>query len=89
MLADVSTYINGGALVKILLIGLVSGAGLTAIYSIGVEALSRGGYGSEAEDGHSASARNPVALVVAVTCFLVVVAAVAYGVSVALHQVAG
>jgi hypothetical protein len=86
MLADVSTYLNAGALVKILLIGLVAGAGLTAIYSLGVEALSRGGYGSEAEDGHSTSARSPLALVMAIVCFLVVVGGVAYGVSVALTK---
>ncbi len=86
MLADISTYINAGALGKILLIGLIAGAGLTAIYSFGVEALSRGGYGSEAEEGHSASTRNPLSLVVAVVCFLAVVGGVAYGVSVALTK---
>ncbi len=60
MFADVSTYINAGALGKILLLGLIAGAGLTAIYSFGVEALSRGGYGSEPEEGQSASARSPL-----------------------------
>jgi hypothetical protein len=86
MLADISTYINAAALGKILLIGLIAGAGLTAIYSFGVEALSRGGYGSEAEDGQPASARSPMALSVAVICFLAVVGGVAYGVSVALTK---
>ncbi len=86
MLADVSSYINIGALGKILLIAIVAGAGLTAVFSIGVEALSRGGYGSEAEDGHSASVRTPAALVVAVMCFLVVLAAIGYAISVALTK---
>jgi hypothetical protein len=86
MLADVSTYINIGALVKILLIALVAGAGLTAVFSIGVEGLSRGGYGSEPEEGRSATARHPAALVLAIACFLVVLAGIGYGISVALTK---
>jgi hypothetical protein len=86
VLADISTYINVGALGKILLIALVAGAGLTAVFSIGVEALSRGGYASEAEEGHSASVRTPAGLVIAIVCFLVVLAAIGYGISVALTK---
>jgi hypothetical protein len=86
MLADISTYIDIGALVKILLIALVAGAGLTAIFSIGVEALSRGGYAGEAEEGHSASERTQAGLVVAVACFLIVLAGIGYGISVALTK---
>jgi hypothetical protein len=86
MLADISTYINVGALGKILLIALVAGAGLTAVFAIGVEGLSRGGYGSEAEEGHSAAARNPAGLVLAIACFLVVLAGIGYGISVALTK---
>jgi hypothetical protein len=85
MLADVSSYIDIGALVKILLIGLVAGAGLTAVFSLGIEGLSRGGYAGESEEGAS-STRNPVALVLAVVCFMVVLAGIGYGISVALTK---
>jgi hypothetical protein len=86
MLADVSSYIDIGALVKILLIALVAGAGLTAVFSFGIEGLSRGGYASEPEEGASSTARNPAALVLAVVCFLVVLAGIGYGISVALTK---
>jgi hypothetical protein len=85
MIANVSQYIEVGALIKILLIGLVAGAGLTAVYSLGVFGLSRGGYGGAADKG-PASARNPAALVGAVLCFLVVAAGIGYGISVALTK---
>jgi hypothetical protein len=85
MLADISSYIDVGALVKILLIALVAGAGLTAVFSLGVEGLSRGGWGAELEEGAS-STRNPAALVGAVVCFLVVLAGIGYAISVALTK---
>jgi hypothetical protein len=85
MLADVSTYINVGDLAKVLLIGLVAGAGLVAVFSIGIESLSRGGYASEAEEG-ATTTRNPGALVLAVVCFMIVLAGIGYGISVALTK---
>jgi hypothetical protein len=89
---DVSQYIDVGALVKILLIALVAGAGLTAVFSFGVAGLSRGlprvgsRGGSGAGEGRGDAARNPAALVVAVLCFLVVLAGIGYGISVALTK---
>jgi hypothetical protein len=80
MATDVSQYIDVGALVKILLIALVAGAGLTAVFSVGVAGLSRGGFGTAAER------RNPAALVLAGVCFLVVLAGIGYGISVALTK---
>jgi len=85
MLADVSSYIDVGALVKILLIALVAGAGLTAVFALGVEGLSRGGYAAEPEEGAPAT-RRPGELGVAVVCFLVVLAGIGYGISVALTK---
>jgi hypothetical protein len=84
MLASVSQYIDVGTLGKILLIALVAGAGLTAVFSLGVAGLSRGGYGNGAESG--GTGRNRAALVLAVACFLVVAAGVGYGVSVTLTK---
>jgi hypothetical protein len=83
MLSSVSQYIDVGALVKILLIGLVAGAGLTAVFSLGVVGLSRSGAG---DDAGGASTRSPAALALAVLCFLVVLAGIGYGISVALNK---
>ena len=85
MLADVSQYIDVSALLKILLIGLVAGAGLTAVFSLGVLGLSRGGFDPDAEKG-AATTRNPSSLVLAGVCFLVVLAGIGYGISVALTK---
>jgi hypothetical protein len=84
MATDVSQYIDVGALVKILLIALVAGAGLTAVFSVGVAGLSRGGFGTAAE--REGVGRNPAALVLAGVCFLVVLAGIGYGISVALTK---
>jgi hypothetical protein len=81
---DVSQYIDVSALVKILLIALVAGAGLTAVFSIGVAGLSRGGFGTAA--GRGGAGRNPAPVVMAGVCFLVVLAGIGYGISVALTK---
>jgi hypothetical protein len=86
MIADVSQYIDVSALIKILLIGLVAGAGLTAIFSFGVVGLSRGGVGDGARSASGSAARSPIALAFAVLCFLVVLAGIGYGISVALTK---
>jgi hypothetical protein len=92
MLADVSSYIEVGALVKILLISLVAGAGLTAVFSFGVSALSKSRYGGGTEaDGtgvarSAASSSGSGGLVIAVICFLIDLAGIGYGISVALTK---
>jgi hypothetical protein len=85
MIADVTSYIDVSALVKILLIAIVAGAGLTAVFSFGVEGLSRGGFSPDNEDG-STSARRTPSLVLAGVCFLIVLAGIGYGISVALTK---
>jgi hypothetical protein len=85
MIADVTSYIDVSALVKILLIAIVAGAGLTAVFSIGVEGLSRGGFSPDNEDG-TTSARHTPSLLLAGVCFLIVLAGIGYGISVALTK---
>jgi hypothetical protein len=83
MVADVSQYIQVGDLLKILLIGLGAGAGLTAVFSLGILGLSAGGYSRD----HDANvAKNPMGLALAVLCFLVVLAGIVFGIYVALHK---
>ena len=75
-------YVDWNALWKIVVIGLLAGSGLTAVYSVGVvfaswaEAAGRG----EAAEGPAASRAHPLAWLGAVFCLLVVLAGVGYGI---------
>jgi hypothetical protein len=80
-----SSWINWAALGKILGVGLLAGAGLPALFAIGLKVISPRG---EDEIVLSAGAAtrstqikaNPVALGVGVLCFAVVLAAIGYGI---------
>ncbi len=64
------TYVEWGALANILIFGLLVGAGLPALFALGVRALE--GPGSRDADGN----RPAVRVVLAAACFTVIVAAV-------------
>lgn len=66
-----SKYIEWGALANILVVGLVVGAGLPALFAVGVRALA--GPGSHDADGR----RSPTRVALAVACFAVIIVAVA------------
>ena len=75
-------WINLTAIWKILVFGLIAGAGLPAIFAVGLYSLSRGprtartaGADSDVLVGGSA-----VGMAAAVFCFLVVLAAIGWGV---------
>ncbi len=70
-----SQWIDLHALGKIVVVGLICGAGLPAVFAGGLKALSLG-----APDDAAVAARNPVGLVLAVACFAVVLAAIAWGI---------
>ncbi|MEV8098264.1 hypothetical protein [Kitasatospora sp. NPDC085879] len=79
-----NSWINLDALWKIVLVGLLAGAGLPALFAVGVRALNpppRGG-------GQPAGRRTagPLNYTVAVACFAVVLAAIGWGVSVIVNQ---
>ncbi len=79
MFASSSSYVTWTAMWEIVVIGLLGGAGLTAVFSAGLVALSitrRVGGGSSA-----GGARNIAGWVLATLCFLVVLGGVAYGIS--------
>jgi hypothetical protein len=67
----VSTYIDVDALTKVVLVSLLVGAGIPAVFALGVRALA------PVEGGTS---RSGVRVGAAVLCFAVCLAAVAYGV---------
>lgn len=78
-----SGYVDWSGLGQILGIGLLAGAGLVAVFSFGLVALSLSGY--ERGTG-SATTRNPMMLTGALLCFLVVLGGVAYGINVMLAK---
>lgn len=71
-----NSWIDLHALWRIVLIGLVCGAGLPAIFAIGLRALHLGARA----DSDELVGSNPVGLVAAGLCFAVVLAAVGWGI---------
>jgi hypothetical protein len=76
-----NSWIDLAAIWKIVVFGLLAGAGLPALFAVGLVALSRGpktqaaGADSDAVAGGSVSG-----MVVAAACFLVVLAAIGWSV---------
>ena len=75
------SWINLTAIWKIVVFGLIAGAGLPALFAFGLVSLAKGprtqtvGADSDAVVGGS-----PVGLVIAVLCFLIVLAALGWGI---------
>jgi len=75
------SWINLTALWKIVIFGLLAGAGLPAIFALGLLALSKGGRTQTAgADSDVVVGGNPAGIVVAAFCFLIVLAAIAWGI---------
>lgn len=74
------SWINLNALWKIVVVGLLAGAGLPALFAVGVRVLNPPA-GEGDRPGRAPSAR-PLHVAVAVLCFAVVLAAIGWGVSV-------
>jgi hypothetical protein len=75
------SWINLTALWKIVVFGLVAGAGLPALFALGLLALSKGGRSRAAgTDSDVVVGGNPAGIAAAAFCFLVVLAAVAWGI---------
>lgn len=74
------------AAAQVLLVSLIVGAGLPAIFAIGVRSLAAGtaGSGSDAAGppGGTAARGNRLATVFGICCFVVVIAAVAIGITI-------
>jgi hypothetical protein len=75
------SWINLAALGKIVGIGLLAGAGLPALFALGLLSLSKGGRTQTAGgDSDVVVGGNPAGIAVAALCFLIVLAAVALGI---------
>ncbi|ONH29138.1 hypothetical protein [Pseudofrankia asymbiotica] len=76
-------WIDLDALWKILVLGLICGAGLPALFAIGLRAISLSGSGT-AQPASAESDRiiggNPLGIAAGVLCFAVVLAAIAWGI---------
>ena len=67
------------ALWKILAVGLLLGAGLPVLFSVGIRAMAHGA-GGAAETG-TATAPHPAGRVIGIACFAVVLVCVALGIT--------
>jgi hypothetical protein len=82
----VNSWINLTALWQIVVVGLLAGAGLPALFAVGLRALSLPGRGAQSAgaenvaDSEHVVGGNPAGIVAAVLCFLVVLAAVGWGI---------
>jgi hypothetical protein len=75
------SWINLTALWKIVVFGLIAGAGLPALFAVGLYSLSRGPKTQTAGgDSDVVVGGNPAGMLVAALCFLVVLAAIAWGI---------
>jgi hypothetical protein len=74
-----NSWINFAAIGKIVVFGLIAGAGLPALFAIGMLSLSRGAKARTAGADSDVVVGGSVAgMVVAAVCFLVVLAAIAW-----------
>jgi hypothetical protein len=75
------SWINLTALWKIVVFGLIAGAGLPAIFAVGLYSLSKGPKTQTAgADSDVVVGGNPLGIAVAALCFLVVLAAIGWGI---------
>jgi hypothetical protein len=72
----VNSWIDLHALWRIVVLGLVCGAGLPALFAVGLRALHLGGRA----DSEELVGGNPVGMVAAGLCFAVVLAAIGWGI---------
>ncbi len=78
-------WIDLKALWQIVVVGLLAGAGLPAVFAIGIRALGRPAKGHVNSADVTAAddeivGGNPAGIAIAVVCFAVVLAAIGYGI---------
>jgi hypothetical protein len=75
------SWIDLNAIWKILVYGLIAGAGLPALFAVGLYSLSRGPKTQTAgADSDVVVGGNPLGMVIAAICFLAVLAAIGWGI---------
>ncbi|MCU7821034.1 hypothetical protein [Kitasatospora sp. DSM 101779] len=79
-----NSWINLDALWKIMVVGLLAGAGLPALFAVGVRALNPPARTGDDLAGRPAA--GPLGYVVAGVCFAVVLAAIGWGIAVIVNH---
>ncbi len=83
-----TSWINLDALWKIIVVGLLLGAGLPALFAVGLRALSPAASATVATESGAGAAPASASLlgrVIAVLCFAIVLAAIGWGVYKIVH----
>ena len=86
-----SSWINLSAIWKIVVFGLLAGAGLPALFAIGMTSLTRGGRSSRGATATTGAAGpgggddvliggSVIGMMIAAVCFLIVLAAIGWGI---------
>jgi len=75
-----NSWISLTALWKIVVIGVLAGAGLPALFAIGLRAMNAGPESATTADDERIVGGSVLGLAVAVLCFAVVLAAVGWGI---------
>jgi hypothetical protein len=73
-------WIDYTALWEIVVVGLLAGAGLPAVFALGMRALARPGKGHVRGSDAELVGGDPAGLAVAALCFLIVLGAIGYGI---------
>jgi hypothetical protein len=81
----VNSWINLTALWKIVVIGLLAGAGLPALFAVGLRALSPRTAAAGEGDGRTAPGGS-LGIAAAGLCFLVILAAISWGIYTIVHN---
>jgi len=75
------SWINLTAICKIIVFGLIAGAGLPALFAAGLFSLSRGPRTQTAgADSDVLVGGSPVGVAIAALCFLIILAAIGWGI---------
>jgi hypothetical protein len=75
------SWIDLSAIWKIVVYGLIAGAGLPALFAVGLYSLSRGPKTQTAgADSDVVVGGNPLGMLFAALCFLVILAAIGWGI---------
>jgi hypothetical protein len=81
-----NSWINLTALWQIVVVGLIAGAGLPALFAIGMRMLSLPGggraqtAGAQTEDSDTLVGGNVAGMIAGALCFLIVLAAIGWGI---------
>lgn len=81
-----SQYVDFTVVGQVIAAGLLLGAGLPLVFALGLRSLSVGTGGGTVQAAGFEVTRKPVALVMALVCFAVVLAAIVLGIHLIIHK---